>query len=210
MGLDRLRKWLEDYLAHDDPGTRICNLIALVIVANQPFYPLYVLGAIERPEPWTLLTFLSTPLFAAVPAVARRSARAGRLLLALTGIANTVLATAVLGPSSGVLLFLIPCALIVAACFHVEERWLAAGLLGLALALYLGIERWQIVPLCQCSPEEASSLTQLHAISVSALVVLIGFVLRPKVSVGATPAGGQTGSGRPAGAVPSRPLTSPR
>lgn len=182
MRLDYLRKWLEGYLAHDDPGTRLCNLIALVIVANQPFYPLYVLAALDRPEPWALLTFLSTPLFAAVPGVARRSARMGRLLLVLAGIGNTMLATAIFGPSSGVPVFLIPCVLIVAACFHVEDRWLAVGILGLAVGLYFGIERWQIVPLCTCSPEEESSLTQLHAISASALVVLIGFALRPKAA----------------------------
>lgn len=49
-----------------------CNLIALVVASNQPFYPLYVYWAVSGDVWPTFFTFLSTPLFLAVPVVAKR------------------------------------------------------------------------------------------------------------------------------------------
>lgn len=182
MTVAQITKPLERYLAHDDATTRICNVVALVIVANQPFYPLYIWGALGRPDPWVLLTFLSTPSFAAVPMVSRRHARSGRLMLVLTGIANTAIATGIYGPGSGVPLFLLPCLLIAAACFHDEERLLSIGVCVLSLAIYFFLRQWPDLPLCGCSTLETHSLITLHVISVGTLIALIGFLVRPSAS----------------------------
>lgn len=79
------------YAAHDDPMVAACNLVALVVASNQPFYPLYVYWAVSDHVWPTFLTFLSTPFFLAVPAVARRYSKTGRALLPLAGIGNTIL-----------------------------------------------------------------------------------------------------------------------
>src|SRR5262245_36473986 len=106
------------YAAHDDPMAAACNLIALVAASNQPFYPLYVHWAVSDHVWPTFFTFLSTPFFLVVPAVARRCSKTGRALLPIAGMANTILSAKVFGPASGVEIFLIPCALIAATFFR--------------------------------------------------------------------------------------------
>lgn len=128
------------YAAHDDPMVATCNFVALVVASNQPFYPLYVYWAVSEHIWPTFFTFLSTPFFLAVPALARRLPTAGRALLALTGIANTVLSAKVFGQASGVEIFLIPCALIAATFFRPSERLTALILVGLAIMAYLGLD----------------------------------------------------------------------
>ena len=68
-----------------DPRVASCNPIALLVASNQPFYPLYVYFTVSPHIAPTLLTFLSTPFFVAVPALSRRSPVFGRALLPLTG-----------------------------------------------------------------------------------------------------------------------------
>ena len=87
------RACLTAYVAHDDPLVRAANVIALVVAANQPFYPLYVHWVIGHDAVPTLATFLSTPFFASVPAISRRDPQWGRTVLVLAGMANTVVAT---------------------------------------------------------------------------------------------------------------------
>lgn len=173
----RLPQSLRCYIAHEDAPTRACNVIAAAIVANQPFYPLYVAWALGRAEPWAWLTLLSTPVFSVVPLVSRLNSRSGRMLLVLAGMANTVLAARIFGIASGVQVFLIPCLLIASAFFRVEERWLPTGVFVVALGLYLGFPEGYGAPLCGCSPSEASALGPLHAISASCLVILSGWLL---------------------------------
>ena len=73
MGLKRLSAAVGVYAAHPGPREAVANTVALVIVSNQPFYPLYLHWAVSPVIGPSLLTFLSTPLFAMVPAVMRRS-----------------------------------------------------------------------------------------------------------------------------------------
>lgn len=178
MKASRVARSLRGYIAHEDASTRACNIIAAVIVANQPFYPLYVAWALGRAEPWAFLTLLSTPVFSVVPLVSRLNSGLGRLLLVLAGMANTVLAVRIFGIASGVLVFLMPCLLIASALFRAEERWLSIGVFIVALGLYLGFPDGYGAPLCGCSPSEASALAPLHAISASCLVILIGWIVR--------------------------------
>lgn len=181
-----MKGWLAAYVAHDDPLVRAANVIALVVAGNQPFYPLYVYWLVGHDVVPTLSTFLSTPFFAAVPAISRRDSRWGRAVLVLAGMANTVMVTKILGPASGVGLFLLPCLLLAAAFFRPAERALSLGLLALGGALFFGLEGRYGTPICRCTVADDAALTTLHLASVGALVVVIGVMLS-----------GLTGSGSP-------------
>ena len=108
-GLKRVIAAIGAYAAHPDPRAAIANTIALVIVSNQPFYPLYLYWAVSPTISPSYVTFLSTPFFAAVPAAMRRSPLLGRSLLLMAGIGNTLLCRVAFGPGSGVEVFLFPC-----------------------------------------------------------------------------------------------------
>ncbi|TAM98303.1 MAG: hypothetical protein EPN45_17845 [Rhizobiaceae bacterium] len=164
------------YAAHDDPMVAACNLIALVVASNQPFYPFYVHWAVSDHIWPTFFIFLSTPFFLAVPAVARRSPTAGRALLPLAGIANTVLSTKVFGQASGVEIFLIPCALIAAIFFRPSERSIAFVLIGLAMVVYLGLGGAYGSLVHFYSASEYGAFFRLNAMSAGTLTVFVGLV----------------------------------
>ena len=121
------------YAAHPDPRAAIANTVALVIVSNQPFYPLYLYWAVSPVVTPSYVTFLSTPFFAAVPAVMRRSAVLGRSLLLVAGIGNTLLCRAAFGPGSGVEVFLFPCLMLALMLFRRMERPFALGFAAMSL-----------------------------------------------------------------------------
>ena len=125
----------------------------------------------------TLLTFLSTPFFLAIPAISRRSPVFGRALLPLTGLANVVVSAKAFGAASGVAMFIVPCALIAAAFFRPSERVFAFALLALALVVFLGIDSHSSAPIHVYSQTEYAAFVRLNALSASALVALLGFML---------------------------------
>ncbi|MGB3864055.1 MAG: hypothetical protein WBA29_00280 [Xanthobacteraceae bacterium] len=153
-----------------------CNVIALVVASNQPLYPLYVYWAVSDHIWPTFFTFLSTPLFLAVPAVARRYPRAGRALLPITGMANTMLSVRVFGSTSGVEIFLIPCALIAATFFRASERLVAFALIGAALFIYLGLSGRYDAPVHIYTAAEYQAFFRLNAISAGSLSIFVGLV----------------------------------
>jgi hypothetical protein len=172
-----LSRWVSAYAANPDPRVAGCNTIALLVASNQPFYPLYVGFSVSRHIAPTLLTFLSTPFFLAIPAISRRSPVFGRALLPLSGLANVVVSAKAFGAASGVAMFIVPCALIAAAYFRPSERAFAFALLALALAIYLGIDSYGSVPIHTYSQAEYSAFVRLNALSASALVALLGLML---------------------------------
>ena len=113
-----------------DPRVASCNTIALLVASNQPFYRVYVYFDVSGHVAPTLLTFLSTPFFLAVPAVSRRWPALGRAVLPLTGLANVVVSAKAFGLASGVAIFIVPCALIAAAFFRPSEKVFAFALLA--------------------------------------------------------------------------------
>ena len=177
-----LLRRLGDYTNHPDPLTAACNRIALLVVANQPFYPLYlwwIVGSGWRISVWT---FLSTPFFAAVPSVARRNARAGRAMLPLTGIANAALSTAAFGESSGVAMFLIPCGLIVLCAFRDGERRITIALLALALITALAHSHYGSL-YYHFAPAQYARFRRLNATSAGALsIVILWSLIRARAS----------------------------
>lgn len=163
------------YVADPDPRVSACNAIALIVVANQPFYPLYVAVSVS-PVVWpTALTFLSTPFFAAVPALSRRWPRFGRALLPLTGMANVVVSAKAFGAASGAGVFLFPCALIAGAFFRPSERPIALALIALATAVFFAIDG--LAPLHAYAPGEYAAFVRLNALSAGALVAFIGLLI---------------------------------
>lgn len=162
------------YAAHDDPLVAAANLIALVVAWNQPFYPVYLYWLVSPDIAPSFFTFLSTPFFLAVPAVARCDARVGRALLPLTGIANTVLSAKLFGEASGVELFLAPCVMIAAMLFRRGERLLMLSLVGLAFVVFGGLHGRYGAPLHLYSPEEYQRFLSLNAVSVGTLIAFVG------------------------------------
>ncbi len=176
--LARLRR----YAAGADAQVAAANTVALVIVGNQPFYPLYVYALVGDAAWPTLLTFLSTPFFAAVPAVARRRSLAGRALLPLAGIGNTLLCAKVLGPASGVEAFLLPCLALPMLLFSRAERRIAVAFAVLPPALYLLLHGRYGAPLHAYAPDEAAALVRLHGVSVACLMGLLGLLALRRIS----------------------------
>jgi hypothetical protein len=170
------------YAAHDDPMVATCNLIALVVASNQLSYPLYVYWTVSEQIWPTFFTFLSTPFFLAVPALARRLPTAGRALLPLTGIANTVLSAKVFGQASGVEIFLIPCALIAATFFRPSERLITFILVGLAIMAYLGLDGAYGAPVHLYSISEYRAFLRLNVMSAGILTVFVGLVASEMLS----------------------------
>lgn len=180
-GLTALFRAIRAYAHHDDPLVAAANLIALVVVSNQPFYPLYVWWVVGPEIAPTYWTFLSTPFFLAVPAVSRFNPLAGRALLPLTGIANAALSAWAFGVASGVELFLIPCVLIGFALFRPRERPVRLVLAALAFAVYALRDRYG-APFHVYTAEEYAGFLSLNAISVATLTAFVGLILSGIVS----------------------------
>ena len=161
---------LKAYVAHTDERVAHCNLIALVVVSNQPFYPLYVAWLVGGDWPSACWTFLSTPFFAAVPYVARRNAVAGRAMLPIVGLANMALSAKAFGTASGVELFVVPCALIAVLAFRRPEWRIVAGLVALAAASLL-LHAVYGEPFGRFSPAQDAAFFSLNAWSVATLTV---------------------------------------
>jgi hypothetical protein len=165
----RLYRAIAAYAHADDPLAAATNFIALCVVGNQPFYPLYVWGLVGDDRWVSFLTFLSTPFFLAVPAVARRSSLAGRAMLPIVGIANTVLSAKAFGAASGVELFLCPCAMIAGMALRSRERAIMLAIIGLSLAAFALLHDRLGAPLHLFSPEEYARFLSLNAWSVASL-----------------------------------------
>lgn len=171
-----------EYTGHGDPLARAGNAIAMFILGNQPFYPLYLyllLG--DRFWP-ALLTLLSSPFFAAVPWLMRRNALAGKGLLIGAGLGNTLLAINALGPESGLELFFFPCTVLGALVFTNAERisrWTAS----LApIALYLVLRGRYGPALENYSASEYATLFTLHAVSAAAICIFVCFTVTAALS----------------------------
>lgn len=166
---------LKAYAAHDDRRAATGNMIALVIAGNGPFYPLYAFAMIGWAAWPTLLTMVSSPVFAAVPFVTRRHARLGRVMLLLAGTLNTVWCTKLLGPDTAVDLFLLPCVVLAALLFLHEAWWLKLLMLALPVAAYLFLPDAYGTPLLPLSPADAARVVALNRYSVGVLTGFLGW-----------------------------------
>ena len=174
--MKRMAAMIGGYAAHPDPRGAVANAVALVIVSNQPFYPLYVYWAVSPVVAPSYLTFLSTPFFAVVPAAMRRNPLSGRALLLAAGIGNTLLCRAAFGPGSGVEVFLFPCLMLALMLFRRSERVFAFGFATLAYLAYLLPTSLLGAPSHLYEPVEYAALQRLNFLSAASLTVLIGWL----------------------------------
>jgi hypothetical protein len=172
------------YIDDRDPLARAGNVIAMFILSNQPFYPLYIYFLVGGRFWPALLTLISSPFYAAVPWLTRRNSLAGKWLLIGASIGNTLISIKALGPESGLELFFFPCAVLGALIFDAKESrsaWIAAIL---PISLYLVLRGRYGAALETYSGAEYSTLLTLHAVSAGAICVFICFTvvsaLRPK------------------------------
>ena len=168
--IDRVRQ----YADNADPMAKVACTVALIVASNQPFYPLYlyaIVGKLAWPAWFTLLT---TPLFLAVPAVARRHPLVGRAMLPTVGVVNTVLCVKLIGLNTAVELFLLPCVLLAAILFRPNERRKMIPVLIVPFAAYFIVDGALGAPLQVFDAESYSSIVALHAISVASLTAVIG------------------------------------
>ena len=172
MRISALVQAIRAYAANPDPLVAAGNAVALLVAVNQPFYPLYVAWLVGDAWP-ALFTFLSTPFFLAVPAVARRNPLAGRALLPLAGFANTVLSAKAFGAASGVEVFLAPCLVLAGLLFRPGERRIAFALMAVGLAAFALHARYG-APWHLYSAEEYAAFVRLNAISAGGLLAFIG------------------------------------
>ncbi len=176
MGLKWIALWVRAYCDHPDPRVAASNAIALMVGANGPLYPIYVWLLVGRDFWPSLLTLLSTPLFCLVPAIARRSSLAGRVMLPIVGIINTLVCIKALGEPSGVALFLLPCIVIPALTLRPRERVLQLILVSLPSVIYLlGRGRYGAA-LSPYTAQQYAALASLNTTSVMGFSGFLGLV----------------------------------
>jgi hypothetical protein len=176
MPLRRVTAWLRAYGDHPDPRVAASNTIALIVAANGPLYPVYVWLLVGKAFWPSLLTLLSTPFFALVPLVARRSSLAGRVMLPIVGVANTLICIKALGEPSEVVLFLLPCIAIPAMTLRARERALQLILVSLPSAIYL-IGKGHYGPaLYPYTAAQYAGLASLNTASVMGFTGFLGLI----------------------------------
>ncbi len=170
--IDRVRR----YARHPDPRVAAANVISLLVASNQPFYPLYLFWLVSPDVTPAWFTFLSTPFFLAVPVVARWNTIAGRALLPLAGIGNTVLSAWLFGTASAVEIFLIPCGVIGLLLFRPRERLAGLALTALAFGVFLVLHDAYGPPLAHYSAAEYAALSRINIISAAALTAFVALI----------------------------------
>jgi len=144
---------------------------AWVVVANKPFYPVYVwwLTGLDaaRASLWTLAAW---PLFAALPWLARRSPLGARAGLPLVGAADSAFATYMFGEGSGVESFLVPCAMLAALSFRASEARISWALTSL---VYIAFAALRLAAPAGVSPLPGG-LLNLNLFSAASLTAFIG------------------------------------
>jgi len=163
---------LRAYGAHPDPTTRIANTIALLVGFNGPFYPAYVWLIVPEAGPAALFTMALSPAFLAIPWLSRRSAREARAALPILGLLNTVWTALLLGPATGVSVFVYPCIALAGLCWR--EPSLMVVLIGAALVAQQTL-LW--MPLDAFSGLGLSSQVPLESLNMSSVGMLIAFLI---------------------------------
>jgi hypothetical protein len=164
-----------------DPLTANSVTIAWVILANKPFYPLYVWWFVGTGVTTALGTLIAAPLFLAIPFLARRQPLLARAALPIVGTIDTLWATRLFGAASGTELFLAACIALVALSFHAREIWWQRGLAVAMFAAFYAAHGRLGGPLYPWTPEQLQTLFEINVFAVASLLTFIAlkFVGRP-------------------------------
>lgn len=171
--LKRLTAMARAYAYHPDARVAAANMISLLVAANQPFYPLYLFWLVSTDITAAWFTFLSTPFFLAVPALARWNSVVGRALLPVAGIGNTVLSSWLFGTASAVEIFLLPCGIIALLLFRPRERVVGLALAMLAFGVFLLLHDAYGQPLAQYDAAQYAALARLNLVSAGMLTAFV-------------------------------------
>ena len=171
-----LRAAIRAYGSHPDPATAAACFVALVLGSNGPVYPLYVIAVVGWARGHAaFLTMGAMPLFLAVPALARWRPEAARAALWLVGTVNTVWCMKLLGPATGVGLFLLPC---IALAALLQGRALTLAAVGLPILPLLMPATAFGQPILALTAAEDARLAALNGFSTACLMGLIALRLR--------------------------------
>ena len=176
MSPRKILAWLRAYAAHDDRLVATANLVALVVVGNIPFYPVYQILVIGWDAWPSLLDVPAALVFLAVPWASRRSGLVGRALLPLIGTANSLLCMKLMGEPSGNALYLVPCVVAAALSFRAGERWIMLPLVWLPVLAFLASQGRLGEPLAPFTDAQSAAMLRLNAISNGVFVGFLGMV----------------------------------
>ncbi|MFK0166643.1 hypothetical protein [Rhizobium sp. NPDC090279] len=156
-----------------DQRTQATVTIAWVIIANKPFYPLYVWWLIGSGVRTSTATLASIPFLLVIPLVAGRSSFFARFALPLFGTLDTVFETIIFGKASGTLLFLAPCMALVLVSLYGREKWWQRGLACFILACF--VVSWKTMgdPLFPWDSDQLTALLNINAFAVASLMTFI-------------------------------------
>lgn len=161
---------------HDpDPLTRASLTVAWVILANKPFYPLYVWWLVGSGVGASLATLVSVPFFLMIPLLAGRFPFGARLLLPLIGTLDTVLESVVFGRASATLSFLAPCMVLGIISFHPSEARWQRCLVGFIFICF--VVAWHFVgtPIFPWDTGQLATLLNINVLAVGSLLTFIGW-----------------------------------
>jgi hypothetical protein len=156
-----------------DELTRASVTVAWVIVANKPFYPVYVWWLVGSGTQASLGTLVSVPFFLLVPFLARRAPLWARVALPLVGTVDTLFETKLFGYASGTELFLAPCMMLVALSFRPTEAWWQRGSAALVFVAFVVAHGRLGEPLHVWGAEELSTLFSINAFAVASLMAFV-------------------------------------
>ena len=169
--------WMRRFAGHPDPLVETSNWMAWAIGTHLPLWPLYLwLAAGRQVFPTALLTATLTPLFLAVPLIARRNGLLGRIAMIFAGLANTVFTMWVLGQNTGTDLFFAPCAALAAVAFRYQERWWMLALTLLPVCIFYLLQFFPLVPLHHYEAGPARQILILNALSIGVVIALLGWL----------------------------------
>ncbi|MEZ2223825.1 hypothetical protein [Rhizobium sp. RCC_161_2] len=144
-----------------------------MIIANKPFYPLYVWWLVGNGIVASLGTLIAVPFFLAIPFLASRSPLAARLALPLIGTIDTLFETKLFGTGSGTALFLAPCIMLAALSFHGGEKWWQRGVTAFIFLAFIISRIYIGLPLHAWTDTDLSTLLNLNAFAVASLMAFI-------------------------------------
>lgn len=158
------------------PGrTEAVVAVAWLIVANKPFFPLYVWWFVGVGTPAAYLTALSMPVFLAIALFGRRHPLAARIALPAIGAFDTVFATKLFGAESGMELFFVPCLLLAVVGFAPREARPARALVAVLFGLCVGLHGRYGAALGPWTAEEAARLADVTVFAVASLSAFVGW-----------------------------------
>lgn len=156
-----------------DPLTQATVTVTWVILLNKPFYPLYVWWLMGSGVQASLGTLVSVPFFLFVLYLARDWPLAARLGLPLVGTLDTIFETKLFGYGSGTELFFAPCIMLVALCFHPEEKWWQRGLAAGIFLVFFAVHDRLGSALHVWPSAELETLRSINIFAVASLMAFI-------------------------------------